>query len=147
LTIRAATLVALLTIGAALGSGLGGCSPSGSSVTSVAKGDEGKFAGLDDQILKWRKEIIAADPLCQSKASDQKCESFEVACKAERTLTPEEQAKGVVGHVVAMVAYNGFDPKFQHAQSGTQVAEFTKTANGWTRAKHGAVYMQNCGDM
>lgn len=143
MTIRAATLAALLIFGTALG----GCSPSGSSVTSVAKGDEGKFAGLDDEILKWRKEIIATDPLCQSKVSDQKCESFEVACKAERTLTPEDQAKGVVGHVVAMVAYNGFDPKFQHAQSGTQVAEFTKTANGWTKIKHAPVYMQNCGDM
>ncbi len=143
MTIRAATLAALLIFGSALS----GCGPNGSSVTSVTKGDEGKFSGLDGEILNWRKEIIATDPLCQSKVDDQKCESFEVACKAERTLTPDEQAKGVVGHVVAMVAYNGFDPKFQHAQSGTQVAEFTKTANGWTRAKHGAVYMQNCGDM
>lgn len=140
---RAATLVALLMFSSVAA----GCSPSGSSVTSVAKGDEGKFQGLDDEILKWRKEIIATDPLCQSKVADQKCESFEVACKAERTLTPDEQAKGVVGHVVAMVAYNGFDPKFQHAQSGTQVAEFTKTKDGWTRAKHGPVYMQTCGDM
>ena len=140
---RAAAVAALLILGA----GLSACSPSGSSVTSVAKGDEGKFKGLDDEILKWRKEIIATDALCQSKASDQKCESFEVACKAERTVTPDEQAKGVVGHVVAMVAYNGFDPKFQHAQSGTQVAEFTKTKDGWTRTKHGPVYMQNCGDM
>jgi hypothetical protein len=147
LTIRPATLAGLLIPALILGGALGGCSPSGSSVTSVAKGDEGKFAGLDDEILKWRKEIIATNPLCQSKASDQKCESFEVACKAERTVTPEEQAKGVVGHVVAMVAWNGFDPKFQHAQSSTQVAEFTKTKVGWTRAPHKAVYMQSCGDM
>ncbi|MGZ3378398.1 MAG: hypothetical protein ACXU8S_17520 [Phenylobacterium sp.] len=147
MTIRAAAVVALLTPALVLGGALAGCSPSGSSVTSVAKGDEGKYKGLDDEILKWRKEIIATDPLCQSKATDQKCESFEVACKAERTVTPQEQAQGVVGHVVAMVAYNGFDPKFQHAQSGTQIAEFTKTANGWTRTKHGPVYMQNCGDM
>jgi hypothetical protein len=143
LTIRAAAVAALLIFGVALA----GCSPSGSSVTSVAKGDEGKFAGLDDQILTWRKEIIATNPLCQSKASDQKCDSFEVACKAERTVTPDERSKGVIGHVVAMVAWNGFDPKFQHAQSGTQVAEFTKAASGWTRTPHAPVYMQSCGDM
>ena len=143
MTIRAAALAALLISGAALA----GCNPSGSSVTSRTQADEGKFAGLDGEILNWRKEIIATNPLCQSKAADQKCDSFEVACKAERTVTPAEQAQGVVGHVVTMLAWNGFDPKFQHAQSGTQVAEFTKTGKGWTRAPHGPVYMQSCGDM
>ena len=143
---RAAALAALMILGGALG-GLTACGPNGSSVSSVANPDTGKFAGLDGEILKWRQEIIAADPLCKSTVADQKCESFEVACKAERTVTPEEQAKGVVGHVVAMVAYNGFDPKFQHAQSGTSVAEFTKSAGGWTRASHKPVYMQTCGDM
>ena len=147
MTRHAATVAALLILGGALG-GVSGCGPNGSSVTSVANPDTGKFAGLDGEILKWRQEIIATDPLCKSTVADQKCEAFEVACKAERTLTPEEQAKGVVGHVVAMVAYNGFDPKFQHAQSGTQVAEFTKTANGWTRVDaHPPVNMSTCADL
>jgi hypothetical protein len=146
LTIRAAALAALTILGSALG-GLTGCGPNGSSVTSVSNPDTGKFAGLDGEILKWRQEIIATDPLCKSTVADQKCEAFEVACKAERTLTPDEQSKGVVGHVVAMITWNGFDPKFSHAQSGTSVAEFTKTASGWTRAPHKSVYMQNCGDM
>jgi hypothetical protein len=147
LTKRVAAVAALLIPALILGGAMAGCSPSGSSVTSVAKGDEGKFAGLDGEILKWRQEIIATNPLCQSKAADQKCEAFEVACKSERTVTPDEQAKGVVGHVVTMLTWNGFDPKFQHTQSGTQVAEFTKTAQGWTRASHKSVYMQTCGDM
>jgi hypothetical protein len=141
LTIRAAALAALLI----LGSALGGCGPSASSGGASPAAD--KFAGLDGEILAWRKEIIAGDPLCKSQVADQKCDSFEVACKAERTVTPDEQSKGVTGHVVTMLTWNGFDLKFQHAQSGTQVAEFTRTAQGWSRAKHGAVYMQNCGDM
>jgi hypothetical protein len=135
-----------MILGGALG-GLTGCGPNGSSVTSVANPDTGKFAGLDGEILKWRQEIVATDPLCKSTVADQKCESFEVACKAERTVTPEDQAKGVTGHVVAMITWNGFDPKFSHAQSGTSVAEFTKSAQGWSRASHKSVYMQNCGDM
>jgi hypothetical protein len=139
LTIRAAALAALLI----LGSAVGGCSPSASSVGPAAD----KYAGLDGEILKWRKEIIATDPLCQSQAADQKCESFEVACKAERTITPADQAKGVSARVVTMITWNGFDSKFKHPQSGTSAAEFAKTAQGWTRAKHGPVYMQSCGDM
>ncbi len=143
---RAAALAAFMILGGALG-GLAGCGPNGSSVSSVANPDTGKYAGLDGEILKWRQEIIATDPLCKSQAADQKCESFEVACKAERTVAPDEAAKGVTGRVVAMITWNGFDPKFNHAQSGTSVAEFTKTAQGWTRGPHKSVYMQNCGDM
>jgi hypothetical protein len=143
---RVTALAALMILGGTLG-GLTGCGPNGSSVTSVTNPDTGKFAGLDGEILKWRQEIMATDPLCKSIVADQKCESFEVACKAERTVTPDEQAKGVSGHVVAMITWNGFDPKFGHAQSGTSVAEFSKTAQGWSRASHKPVYMQNCGDM
>jgi hypothetical protein len=146
LTIRVATLAAFLIPTLVLGGALSGCSPPASPGGASTAADS-KFAGLDGEILKWSKEIVAGDPLCKSQATDQKCDSFEVACKAERTVTPDEQSKGVTGHVVTMLTWNGFDPKFQHAQSGTQVAEFTKTAQGWTRAKHGAVYMQSCGDL
>lgn len=140
---RMAALAALLILGGAVG----GCSPSGSSVTNGGQASDPRFAGLDNEILKWRKEIIATDPLCRGTAADQKCDSFEVACKAERTVTPAEQAQGVTGKVVAMIAWNGFDQKFKHPQSGTQVAEFTKSGSGWTRAPHKPVYMQSCGDM
>jgi hypothetical protein len=144
---RMAALAALLILGGALSSALAGCSPSGSSVTNAAQASDPRFAGLDNEILNWRKEIIATDPLCQGQTADQKCESFEVACKAQRTVTPADQAKGVTGKVVAMITWNGFDQKFKHPQSGTQVAEFTKTGSGWTRAPHKSVYMQSCGDM
>ena len=132
----AAALAALLILGA--------CSP---AATTSGDKSQDKFAGLDAQILAWRKDIIATDKLCRSTADDQKCAKFEVACKAERDVTPAEAAKGVTAHVVAMITYDGFDQNFKQAQSGTKAAEFTKTAQGWTRAEHGPVYMQNCGDM
>jgi hypothetical protein len=136
LTTRAAALAALLI--------LGGCSQ-GAPTAGGAATD--KFAGLDAAELTWRKDIMASDPLCKSTVADQKCAKFEVACKAERTVTPAEQAQGVTAHVVAMMTWDGFDPKFQHAQSGTKAAEFTRGSKGWTRADHGPVYMQTCGDM
>jgi hypothetical protein len=132
---RAAVLAALLI--------LGGCGQGATTGGAPA----GKFAGLDGAILIWRKDIIATDPLCKATAEDQKCQKFEVACKAERTVTPAEAAKGVTDHVVAMITWDGFDPKFKHAQSGTQAAEFTRAGSGWTRAPHGPVYMQTCADL
>jgi len=123
--------------------GLAACSQGG----AAGGGAGGKFAGLDGAILTWRQEIIATNPLCRSTVADQKCENFEVACKAERTVTPADQAKGVTARVVTMITWNGFDAKFKHPQSGTEAAEFTKTPSGWTRADHKPVYMQSCADM
>jgi len=125
---------------------LGACSPSGQTGAAGGAASD-RFAGLDGQILNWRKEIIASNPLCKSTVEDQKCQNFEVACKAEREVTPADEAKGVTARVVTMITWNGFDPKFNHPQSGTQAAEFTKTAQGWTRADHKPVYMQTCADM
>ena len=132
---RAAVLAALSILGA--------CGQQ--TQTGGQAGD--RFAGLDAEILKWRQDIIATDPLCKSQAEGEKCESFEVACKAERTVTPADQAKGVTTRVVTQMTWTGFDPKFKHQQSGTRVAEFSKTAAGWTRATHVPVYMQSCADM
>ena len=135
MTIRAAAIAALMMLGA--------CSQGGGS----AGGTQDKFAGLDGEILKWRTDIMATDPLCKSQVADQKCESFEVACKAERTLTPEDQAKGGSARVVAAITWNGFDAKFQHAQSGSRTAEFDKSASGWTRTEHAPVNMSSCADL
>ncbi len=106
-----------------------------------------KFAGLDGEILKWRSQILAADPLCKSQGQDQKCQSFEVACKAERNLTPQDQAKGVTAHVVAAMSWSGWDPKLKQPQSGSRAVEFTRDAAGWTRADHAPVNMESCADL
>jgi len=139
---RAAALAALMTMPVLM---LGACSPSGQSAGGGA--DQGKFAGLDGQILSWRQAIMASDPLCKSQAEGEKCEGFEVACKAERTITPDDQAKGITARVVASITWNGFDAKFKHAQNGTRAAEFAKAASGWTRADHKPVNMSTCADL
>ena len=134
LKIGAAGLAALMI--------LGGCSPAGKG-----GGPADQFAGLDGEILKWRGEIIAHDPLCRSKVEGQTCVDFEVACKAQRTVTPADQAKGVTGRVVAAISWNGFDDKFKQAQRGAKSAEFAKSASGWTRTDHAPVSMSTCADL
>jgi len=122
---------------------LAACSQSGSSSGPAAD----KFAGLDNEILSWRKQIIAADPLCKGTAEDQKCQTFEVACKAERTVTAEDQAKGITARVVTAITWNGFDPKLKQAQAGSRTSEFAKGPSGWTRADHAPVNMSSCADL
>jgi hypothetical protein len=122
---------------------LGGCNPSSQSSGAVAD----KFAGLDGAILTWRTSIIAADPLCKATSDEQKCQSFEVACKAERTVTTADQAKGITARVVTAITWSGWDPKLKQAQSGSRTAEFTKSAAGWTRGDHAPVNMTSCADL
>ena len=107
----------------------------------------GKFAGLDAEILNWRTGILASDPLCKSQAADQKCQSFEVACKAERNVTVEESAKGITAHVVTAMTWSGWDPKLRQPQSGARTVEFTKAGASWTRADHSPVNMDSCADL
>jgi hypothetical protein len=136
---RAAAAAALMTFAALIV----GCSPSGPS----SRPEQGKFAGLDAELLNWRKAILASDPLCKSQAEGEKCESFEVACKGERALTPQDQANGVTARVVAAMSWNGFDPKFKHGQSGMRAAEFAKGKAGWTRTDHKPVNPTSCADL
>ena len=129
----AAAIAALLLLGA--------CNPPAKST-----GDD-KFVGLDGQILSWRQDILKGDKLCQSQAEGQKCEGFEVICKAERTVTPEDQAKGVTAKVVAALNWNGFDPKFKQSQRATATALFTRTNGAWARVEHVPVNLSTCADL
>ena len=106
-----------------------------------------KFAGLDAEILNWRQEILKSDKLCQSQAEGQKCQGFEVLCKAERAITPDDRAKGVTAKVVAALNWNGFDPKFKQAQRGTAAALFTRTKGAWARTEHAPVNLSTCADL
>jgi hypothetical protein len=120
---------------------LGACNQSAKSTAAD------KFAGLDGQILTWRQEILKGDKLCQSQAEGQKCEGFEVVCKAERAVTPDDQAKGVTAKVVAALNWNGFDPKFKQSQRATAAALFTRANGAWTRAEHPPVNLSTCADL
>jgi hypothetical protein len=130
---RAAALAALMMLGAC------------SQADKASSGD--KFAGLDGQVLAWRQEIVKTDKLCQSQAEGEKCTGFDVACKAERTITPEEAARGVTAKVVAALNWNGFDTKFKQAQTGSAVALFTNTKGAWSRAPHTSVNPSTCADL
>jgi hypothetical protein len=144
LNTRVAALAAFLMLGGLASA----CSPAGGSKTGdAAGGEQGKFAGFEAEIPKWRTDILASDPLCRSQAEGEKCVSFEIACKAERTVTAEDTAKGVTARVVAAVTWNGFDSKFKHAQSGMAAAEFVKGPGGWTRTEHKPVNPQTCADL
>ena len=130
----AAALAALLLLGAC-------------NQADKASAGNDKFAGLDGQILDWRKEILKDDKLCQSQVEGQKCEGFEVACKAERTIAPDEAAKGVTAKVVAALNWNGFDLKFKQPQAGTATALFTRTKGTWARTAHTSVNPTTCADL
>ncbi len=131
---RAAAIAALMMLGA--------CS-------QADKGAAGadKFAGLDKEILTWRQEILKSDKLCQSQAEGQKCAGFEVTCKAERTITPDETARGVSAKVVAALNFSGFDQKFKQPQTGAATALFTNTKGAWSRAEHTSVNPSTCADL
>lgn len=142
LTIRAAALAALISM-AALSSA---CSPSAPSAGGGDQ-DQGKFAGFPQQEMKWRQDILASDPLCKSQAEGERCQGFEVTCKAERVVTAQDQANGITARVVAAMTWNGFDPKFRHGQSGMRAAEFVKAKGGWTRSEHKPVNPGTCADL
>ena len=130
LNMRTATVLALLIVG--------GCSPSPKGM------DAGPAAGLDAEILKWRGEIVATDRLCRNPG--EKCQGFAVACKAMRTLSPQDTAGGITARVVAAINWNGWDPKTKESQSGSETVEFAKGAAGWVRTPHKPVNLSTCAD-
>ena len=129
----AAAIAALLTLAA--------CSQAAKS-----PGDH-KFTGLDQEILTWRQDILNGDKLCRSVVEGQKCEGFEVVCKAERTVTPDDRARGVTAKVVAALTWNGFDVTFKQSQRATATALFTRTHGAWTRSQHAPVNLSSCADL
>lgn len=104
------------------------------------------FAGLDQAILTWKGDITASDASCKPKAAGQKCEMFEVSCKAQRAITPDEQARGVTAKVVADMSWNGFD-KFGAPQSASAAALFEKANGAWTRTSYKPVNPESCADL
>jgi hypothetical protein len=104
------------------------------------------YAGLDDAIRAWKTDVSAADPSCRRAPSGAKCESFEVSCKAQRPITPDDQAKGVSAKLVADMNWSGYDEKGT-SQPASAAALFTKTAGAWTRAEAKPVNPETCADL
>jgi hypothetical protein len=116
------------------------CGQAAPGAGAAKPAEDPKFAGLDAQILQWRGEIDKADPTCKAGG----CSDYDVACKGERTMTPEDTAKGATAKVIVAMTFNSkADP---NARPGSAFAEFTKTAAGWTRAEAKPVNLSTCAE-
>ncbi|HEY8615164.1 hypothetical protein [Phenylobacterium sp.] len=118
---------------------LGACSNGGGEAASPA-GDD-RFAGLDQEILAWRTDIEAGNPVCSKKVDGAGCEGFQVTCKAERTITPDDQAKGVTAKLVAAMTFSG---KGAEGRPGSAFAEFSRANGAWTRSETSSVNLTTC---
>lgn len=135
------TALAVLPILAALA--LTACSPG-----AAPKSDEDpRFAGLEAQILSWKNDIETGAPLCAAKVDGHGCETFEVACKAERTITAPEQQRGVTAKLVAAMTFATRNPDGSNGKPGSAFAEFSKAGETWTRTEAPAVNLSTCADL
>lgn len=118
-------------------------------LTGCGKGssnDASPYAGLDDAIRAWKTDVSAADPSCRRAPAGAKCESFEVSCKAQRTITPDDQARGVTAKLVAHMSWSGYDERGA-AQPDSAASLFTKANGAWTRADAKPVNPETCADL
>jgi hypothetical protein len=119
---------------------LGGCN-------SASKSDANDpYAGLDDAIRAWKTDISAADASCRRAPAGSKCETFEVSCKAQRPITPQDQTKGVTAKLVAHMSWSGFDERGA-PQPVSMAALFTRAGGAWTRAETKPVNPETCADL
>ncbi|THD82630.1 MAG: hypothetical protein E7812_01955 [Phenylobacterium sp.] len=123
-----------------LGGLLGGCSGQNRSASSDP------YAGLDGEILSWKTQLAASDISCKRAPAGQKCDMFEVSCKAQRVITPKEQAAGVSAKLVADLTWSGFDDK-GIPQTASAVATFAKSNGAWTRSAAKPVNPDSCADL
>lgn len=120
---------------AALVLGLSACGQAGGGAAKTAGADEGKFGGLEAAIHTWKADVVSSHAECGVKTpeGDPGCISFEVACKAEAPITPEEQAKGVSVRVTSALRWQRWDAKRAEYLPGSQFAVFSKSGGAWTR--------------
>lgn len=117
---------------------LAACSP------KAKTGAEDKYAGLEDEILAWHKQIQASDKACLSKSDGTGCQGFEVGCKGERELTAIDKAKGVTAKLVVAMSWEGWDAARGEYRTQSGFSEFTKVDGGWMRNPTGPVNLSTC---
>ena len=117
---------------------LAGCSRGG--------GTSDPYAGLDTAIRTWKTELAASHVSCKRAPAGERCNTFEVACKAQRAITPADQAKGVTAKLVADMTWSGFDDKGA-PQPASAAALFEKAGGAWTRSPAKAVNPETCADL
>ena len=134
----------MIKTSAALMAGLilvGGCS---GQKTASAGADP--YAGLDEAIRSWKTAVAATDESCRHAPAGSKCEMFDISCKAQRTITADDQAKGVTAKLVADMSWSGYDDKGA-PQPDSAAALFTKANGVWTRSETKAVDPVGCADL
>jgi hypothetical protein len=104
------------------------------------------YAGLDEAIKGWKAELAATEVSCKRAPAGEKCDTFEVACKAQRTITPQDQGKGVTAKLVADMTWSGFDDKGA-PQPSSAAALFEKANGTWTRLPTKPVNPDTCADL
>jgi hypothetical protein len=120
---------------------LGGCSEQ-----KTGGGAADPYAGLEDSIRVWKTEVAASDISCKRAPAGSKCEMFDISCKAQRTITPDDLAKGVTAKLVADMSWSGFDDKGA-PQPASSAALFTKAGGVWRRAVAKPVNPVSCADL
>jgi hypothetical protein len=116
------------------------CSQAGAKVENP----NDPYSGLEPEILKWRADIEAEHPACQSKIDGKGCEAFEVTCKGAEALTASDRAQGVTARIVSAMNFSGRMADGSTGKSGSAFAEFSKTGGAWTRAEAKPVNPTTC---
>jgi len=131
-TFAALTMIGLL---------LGGCS---GEKTATASNDP--YAGLDVAIRSWKTDVAATDISCKRAPPGSKCEMFDISCKAQRTITPDDQKKGVTAKLVADMSWSGYDDRGAPTPASA-AALFTRAKGVWTRGETKPVDPVGCADL
>ena len=126
----------------ALALGLAACQPGQNSAGAAQGGDP--YAGLDGAIKTWHAEIKTNDAQCKDRPEGQQCQAFEVACKGEREITPDEAAKGVSAKVAVAMGWEGWDTQRAEYRPVSNTAEFQKVSGEWKRLATGPVNLSTC---
>ncbi len=122
--------------------GLAACQPGQKSASGAQGGDP--YAGLDGAIKTWHSDIKASDAQCKDRPEGQQCRAFEVACKGERKVTPQDVEKGVSAKVAVAMGWEGWDPKRAEYRSASSAVEFQKVGGEWKRQAIGPVNLSTC---
>jgi hypothetical protein len=120
---------------------VGGCS---GQKTATASNDP--YAGLDEAIRSWKTAVAGTDVSCKRAPAGSKCEMFDISCKAQRTITPADQAKGVTAKLVADMSWSGYDDKGAPTPASA-AALFTRAKGVWARAETKPVDPVGCADL
>jgi hypothetical protein len=135
------TITAVALAGLLAGSSmLAGCGERQAHANAAAD----KYAGLDEAIRGWRTAIEKTDAACSAKGADKGCQSFEVACKGERAIEADDQARGVSAKVVVAMQWQGWNAEKSEFQSSPGFAEFSKVGGTWRRQDARRVNLTSC---